>query len=177
MNNENIVQKIWNLCNILRGDGISYHEYISELTYLLFLKIAQENHTEHLLPESCRWDRLVNYEGPDLLTEYRDMLTFLGGHAENEVVRKIYTFPTTVFSHSENLKAVIEGLAKLDWHSINKDGMGDIYEGLLSKNSQDARSGAGQYFTPRALVDCMVRLSKPSVGEIIQTRLRVRVDS
>jgi type I restriction enzyme M protein len=168
MVNENIIQKIWNLCNILRGDGISYHEYISELTYLLFLKIAQENQTEYLLPENCRWQRLTDYKGDDLLTEYRDMLTYLGGHAPNEVVRKIYAFPTTVFSHSENLKAVIDGIAKLDWHSIMKDGMGDIYEGLLAKNSQDARSGAGQYFTPRALVDCMVRLIKPSLGEIIQ---------
>lgn len=168
MNNENFVQKIWNLCNILRGDGISYHEYVSELTYLLFLKIAQENHTENLLPENCRWDKLIDYKGTDLLTEYRDMLTYLGGHAPNEIVRKIYAFPTTVFSHSENLKAVIEGIAKLDWHSITLDGMGDIYEGLLAKNSQDARSGAGQYFTPRALVDCMVKLIQPSLGEVIQ---------
>ncbi len=168
MNNDNIVQKIWNLCNILRGDGISYHEYISELTYLLFLKIAKENQTEFLLPENCRWQRLIEYDGEDILTEYRDMLTYLGGHASNEIVRKIYAFPTTVFSHSENLRAVIEGIAKIDWHSINLDGMGDIYEGLLAKNSQDARSGAGQYFTPRALVDCIVRIVKPKLGEVIQ---------
>ncbi|MEJ7740329.1 MAG: N-6 DNA methylase [Chitinophagaceae bacterium] len=168
MKNENIIQKIWSLCNILRGDGISYHEYVSELTYLLFLKIAQENKTEYLLPEDCRWQRLADYQGSDLLTEYRDMLTYLGGHAENEIVRRIYAFPTTVFSHSENLKAVIEGIAKLDWHSITIDGMGDIYEGLLAKNSQDARSGAGQYFTPRALVDSIIRLIQPSLGQIIQ---------
>ncbi|WP_149242219.1 N-6 DNA methylase [Dyadobacter sp. 32] len=168
MNNENIVQKIWNLCNILRGDGISYHEYISELTYLLFLKIAQENKTEDLLPEDCRWSRLVDYTGDDLLTEYRDMLTYLGGHASSDIVKRIYAFPTTVFSHSENLKAVVDGIAKLDWHSISMDGMGDIYEGLLAKNSQDARSGAGQYFTPRALVDSMVRIMKPELGEVIQ---------
>lgn len=163
-----MIQKIWNLCHILRGDGISYHEYISELTYLLFLKIAEENKTESLLPEKCRWNRLINYKGADLLTEYRDMLTFLGGHADNELVRRIYAFPTTVFSHSENLRAVINGLAKIEWHSISRDGMGDIYEGLLSKNSQDARSGAGQYFTPRALVDSIVRLTKPALGELIQ---------
>ena len=73
-----------------------------------------------------------------------------------------------MFSHSENLKAVIEGIAKLNWHSVTADGMGDIYEGLLARNSQDARSGAGQYFTPRPLVDCMVRLTRPALGETIQ---------
>lgn len=168
MNAENIVQRIWNLCHILRGDGVSYHEYISELTYLLFLKIAEENGTEALLPEGYRWKDLVGYEGSDPLNFYREMLTYLGGHAESENIRKIYAFPTTVFSHSENLKAVIDGIARLDWHSLSLDGMGDIYEGLLSKNSQDARSGAGQYFTPRALVDSIVKLVQPKLGEVIQ---------
>ncbi len=168
MNTDNLVSKIWSLCHILRGDGVSYHEYISELTYLLFLKIAEENRTENLLPKGKRWKDLVQYNGAELLNYYREMLTYLGGHAPNETVRKIYAFPTTVFSHSENLRAVIEGIDKLDWHSITMDRMGDIYEGLLSKSSQDARSGAGQYFTPRPLVDCIVRLVQPGLGEVIQ---------
>jgi type I restriction enzyme M protein len=168
MNTETIVQKIWGLCNILRGDGVSYHEYISELTYLLFLKIAEENKSEKHLPQGMRWTDLINFSGEDLLSFYREMLTYLGEHARDEQVRKIYAFPTTVFSHSENLKAVIQGIAKLDWHAFGVDRMGDIYEGLLAKNSQDARSGAGQYFTPRPLVDCMVRLIKPELGEVIQ---------
>jgi len=152
----------------LRGDGVSYHQYISELTYLLFLKIAEETGTESALPEGYRWRDLLGYGGADLLTFYRDMLTYLGGHASSPIVQEIYAFPTTVFSHSENLKAVITGIAKLDWHSVSADGMGDIYEGLLARNSQDARSGAGQYFTPRPLVDCMVRLTRPIAGETIQ---------
>lgn len=168
MNTETIVQKIWNLCHILRGDGVSYHEYISELTYLLFLKIAKENRSETNLPKGYHWDDLVDYKGDDLLDFYREMLTYLGGHASNEQVRKIYAFPTTVFSHSENLKAVIQGITKLDWNSIGNDRMGEVYEGLLAKNSQDARSGAGQYFTPRPLVDCMVKLLAPRLGEVIQ---------
>ncbi|WP_199229732.1 N-6 DNA methylase [Azospirillum sp. TSO22-1] len=165
---ENIVQKIWNLCHILRGDGVSYHQYISELTYLLFLKIAERNETEQLIPKGYRWANLVNYSASDLLTHYRDMLTFLGGHAEDKRVREIYAFPTTVFSHSENLRAVIDGINKLDWNSVSSDMMGDIYEGLIAKNSQDSRSGAGQYFTPRALIDSIVRVIKPKSGEIIQ---------
>ena len=168
MNSESIVQKIWDLCHVLRGDGVSYHEYISELTYLLFLKIAEENKTENLIPDGRRWSDLVAYKGDNLLDFYREMLTYLGAHASSEAVRKIYAFPTTVFSHSENLKAVIDGIAKLDWHSITFDGMGGIYEGLLAKNSQDARSGAGQYFTPRPLVDCMIKLLQPRLGEVIQ---------
>ena len=168
MNNDNIVQKVWNLCHILRGDGISYHEYISELTYLLFLKIAEESKTENLLPVGYRWCDLVNYEGDNLLVYYQEMLTHLGGYAKSNAVRKIYAFPTTVFSHSENLKAVIAGIAKIDWHSVADDGIGRIYEGLLAKNSEDSRSGAGQYFTPRTLVDCIVQVTKPQLGEVIQ---------
>lgn len=163
-----LVRRIWGLCNILRGDGVSYHEYITELTYLLFLKIAEETGSEADLPDGFRWRDLVSYDGGDLLTFYRDMLTFLGGHATSPIIKDIYAFPTTVFSHQENLRAVVEGLDKLDWHLIEADALGDMYEGLLSKNSQDARSGAGQYFTPRALVDCMIELMQPSAGEVIQ---------
>jgi type I restriction enzyme M protein len=168
MNTESTVSKIWKLCHILRGDGVSYHEYISELTYLLFLKIAEETQTEKHLPENHRWKDLLDYKGESLLSFYREMLTYLGGHASSETIRNIYAFPTTVFSHSENLKAVIVGIDKLGWHSMAMDRMGDVYEGLLSKNSQDARSGAGQYFTPRPLVDCIVRLIQPALGEVIQ---------
>ncbi len=167
MNSENIVQKLWGLCNILRGDGISYHEYISELTYLLFLKIAEETGTEDLLPSRYRWKDLVGYKGEKLLLHYQEMLTHLGGEAA-ETIRDIYAFPTTVFNHSENLKAVIDGINKIDWHSVSDDGFGQIYEGLLAKNSEDSRSGAGQYFTPRALVDCIVQVMKPQLGERIQ---------
>lgn len=167
-NTDSAVSKIWRLCHILRGDGVSYHEYISELTYLLFLKVAEENRTEVLLPEGRRWKDLAGYSGDSLLSFYREMLTYLGEHATSEVVRSIYAFPTTVFSHSENLRAVIDGLDKIEWHSLTMDRLGDIYEGLLSKNSQDIRSGAGQYFTPRPLVDSIVKLVKPSLGDVIQ---------
>ena len=163
-----IVQRVWALCHILRGDGISYHQYISELTYLLFLKIAEETGAENLLPEGYRWRDLAQAGRPDLLNFYQEMLTHLGGYANSKSVRDIYAFPTTVFSHSENLHAVIAGIAKIDWHALSQDRIGDIYEGLLAKNSQDARSGAGQYFTPRPLVDSIVRAVMPQLGEVIQ---------
>lgn len=168
MKQEAIVQKIWALCNILRGDGITYYQYVSELSYLLFLKIAQENGSEKLMPEGYRWVDLESHSEEGLLGFYQEMLTHLGANIENEVIRAIYAFPTTVFSHSENLKAVIDGISKIEWHQVGKDGFGDLYSGLIDKSAQDTRSGAGQYFTPRPLVNTIVRLIQPNLGELIQ---------
>ena len=168
MNTNSFVQKIWNLCHILRGDGITYYQYVSELSYLLFLKIAKENGSETLIPQGYRWHDLEQHETDGLLGFYQEMLTHLGAAAENEVVRAIYAFPTTVFSHSVNLKAVVDGIDKLEWHKVGADHFADIYEGLINKSAQDTRSGAGQYFTPRALIDSIVRLMQPTLGELIQ---------
>lgn len=168
MKQDTIIQKIWSLCNILRGDGITYYQYVSELSYLLFLKIAQENGSEKLIPEGYRWADLESHEEEGLLGFYQEMLTHLGAHVKNEVIRAIYAFPTTVFSHSENLKAVVDGISKIEWHQVGKDRFGDLYSGLIDKSAQDTRSGAGQYFTPRALVNTIVRLIQPDLGELIQ---------
>ncbi|GAB1437294.1 type I restriction-modification system methyltransferase [Providencia sp.] len=168
MKQETIIQKIWGLCNILRGDGITYYQYVSELSYLLFLKIAQENGSEKLIPKGYRWIDLESHNEEGLLGFYQEMLTHLGANVENEVIKAIYAFPTTVFSHSENLKAVIEGISKIEWHQVGKDRFGDLYSGLIAKSAQDTRSGAGQYFTPRSLVNTIVRLIQPDLGELIQ---------
>ncbi|WP_309486955.1 N-6 DNA methylase [Bradyrhizobium sp. PRIMUS42] len=96
------------------------------------------------------------------------MLTQLGEDAADSSVREIFAFPTTVFSHDENLSKVVDEIDTLDWHSTKKDGLGQVYESLLERNAAEARSGAGQYFTPRPLVDCIVRLMKPRPGEVIQ---------
>lgn len=168
MKRESVVQKIWELCHILRGDGVSYHQYISELTYLLFLKIAEENKSEHLLPHGCRWSDLAEHQDDDLLEFYQLALTQLGTSVQNETIRSIYTFPTTVFSHPENLRAVIDGIDDIKWSDVSTDRFGEIYEGLVEKISQDVRSGAGQYFTPRAVVNTIVRVMKPNIGEKIQ---------
>ncbi|MCZ4258845.1 N-6 DNA methylase [Sulfitobacter sp. G21635-S1] len=164
----NIVQKVWDLCHILRGDGVSYHQYVTELTYLLFLKIAEENGVEHLLPAGCRWKDLIEHPEHGLLEFYQMALTQLGTTAESEVIRSIYAFPTTVFSHSVNLRAVVDGINDIGWNVVDGDRFGEIYEGLVERISQDVRSGAGQYFTPRALVNSIVRIMKPGIGENIQ---------
>ncbi len=168
MKQDNIIQKIWGLCNILRGDGITYYQYVSELSYLLFLKIAQENGSERLIPKGYRWADLESHAEDGLLGFYQEMLTHLGANVENEIIKAIYAFPTTVFSHSENLKAVIDGISKIEWHQVGKDGFGDLYSSLIDKSAQDTRSGAGQYFTPRSLVNTIVRLIQPNLGELIQ---------
>ncbi|MBZ6533255.1 class I SAM-dependent DNA methyltransferase [Acinetobacter seifertii] len=168
MKQDTVIQKIWSLCNILRGDGITYYQYVSELSYLLFLKIAQENGSEVLIPEGYRWVDLESHGEEGLLGFYQEMLTHLGANVENEIIRAIYAFPTTVFSHSENLKAVIDGISKIEWHQVGKDGFGDLYSGLIDKSAQDTRSGAGQYFTPRSLVNTIIRLIQPNLGDLIQ---------
>ena len=168
MKRNNFVQEIWNLCHILRDDGITYYQYVSELSYLLFLKVAQENDSEFLIPAGYRWAELETRDVDGLLGFYQRMLTHLGATADNAVVRAVYAFPTTAFSHSENLKAVIDGIAKLRWHEVGHDRFGEIYSGLIDKSAKDARSGAGQYFTPRPLIDSIIRTIKPRLGEVIQ---------
>lgn len=163
-----VSKRIWNLCHVLRDDGIVYHKYLSELTYLLFLKIAEETGRDDLLPVGCRWSDLRGHADGGMLSWYRKMLTTLGEDAPDKVVREIFRFPTTVFSHDENLNKVVRGIDSIDWHVAKADGFGNIYESLLQRSAAEARSGAGQYFTPRALVDCLVRVLRPKLGEIVQ---------
>tara|TARA_R100000406_G_scaffold22412_2_gene14207 strand:- start:1505 stop:2923 length:1419 start_codon:yes stop_codon:yes gene_type:complete len=163
-----ISKRIWSLCHVLRDDGIVYHKYLSELTYLLFLKAASETGKDDLLPQGYRWEDLKSQASPGMLGFYRKMLTSLGEDADKGVVREIFRFPTTVFNHEENLRKVVEGIDEIDWHEAMSDGLGAVYESLLQRNASEARSGAGQYFTPRPLVDAMVQVLQPDLGETIQ---------
>ncbi|HTV91326.1 MAG TPA: N-6 DNA methylase [Verrucomicrobiae bacterium] len=162
-----IVQKLWNLCNILRDDGITYHEYVTELTYLLFLKMMEETRRETALPSGYRWSDLKKNEGEKLLTYYRRLLLHLGTEGKG-TVREIFADAQTKLTKPANLKELVTQIDRLDWYSAKQEGLGDLYEGLLEKNASEKKSGAGQYFTPRPLVDCMVRLLQPQPGEIIQ---------
>jgi type I restriction enzyme M protein len=162
-----IVQKLWNLCNILRDDGITYQAYVTELTFLLFLKMMQETKREDALPKGCRWGDLTKREGEDLLTHYRALLLKLGTESKG-MVRDIFTDAQTSLRKPTNLKTLVTEIDKLDWFSARREGLGDLYEGLLQKNAGEKKSGAGQYFTPRPLIDCMVRVIQPRPGEIIQ---------
>ena len=165
-----IVAKLWNLCNILRDDGITYNEYVTELTYLLFLKMLAETGQENRLPGDCRWAELDHREGLAQLDFYRQLLLDLGSieKVTDKVVLSIFTDAQTRLRKPTNLKALTDEIDKLDWFSAREEGLGNLYEGLLEKNAAEKKSGAGQYFTPRPLIDCIVRLVKPQAGEIIQ---------
>ncbi|MBP0609745.1 MULTISPECIES: N-6 DNA methylase [Burkholderia] len=167
MSNNDIVQKLWGLCNILRDDGITYHQYLSELSYLLFLKMAEETGRDHELAEGYRWKDLTAKRGQAQFDFYREQLVMLGTHGTPQV-RTIFANPTSLLRHADNLNALVDKLDSLDWFNAKKEGLGDLYEGLLQKNAAEKKSGAGQYFTPRALIESIVSLVKPQAGELIQ---------
>lgn len=164
MNNQEIVQKLWNLCNVLRDDGITYQQYVTELTYLLFLKMMKEQETESVIPEGYRWDDLLDKEGVELKTFYQRLLLDLGS-SDNEQLRLIYSDASTSIAEPKNLEKIIKSIDALDWYNAKEEGLGNLYEGLLEKNASEKKSGAGQYFTPRVLIDVMVQLIDPKVGE------------
>ncbi|PEQ90729.1 SAM-dependent methyltransferase [Bacillus sp. AFS006103] len=164
MNNQEIVQKLWNLCNVLRDDGITYQQYVTELTYLLFLKMMKEQETEGVIPVGYRWDDLLKKEGIELKTFYQRLLLDLGS-SDNAQLRLIYSDASTSITEPKNLEKIIKSIDALDWYNAKEEGLGNLYEGLLEKNAGEKKSGAGQYFTPRVLIDVMVQLIDPKIGE------------
>lgn len=164
MTTREIVAKLWNLCNVLRDDGITYQEYVTELTYILFLKMMKETGREEQLPEGCRWDNLLSRSGVELKSYYKKLLDTLGEKGSGRI-REIYQGASSNIDEPANLEKIIKSIDALDWYSAREEGLGDLYEGLLEKNANEKKSGAGQYFTPRVLIDVMVRLVKPQPGE------------
>jgi type I restriction enzyme M protein len=164
---QDIVQKLWNLCNILRDDGITYLQYVTELTFLLFLKMAKETGQESQLPKGYRWGDLEKKDGLEQLDFYRGLLIHLGSHGSPRV-QAIFASATTSFRQPRNLRTIVDAIDGLDWYSAKTEGLGDMYEGLLEKNAEETKSGAGQYFTPRPLIECMVDRAQPQPGELVQ---------
>eukprot|EP00903_Cladosiphon_okamuranus_P022578 g20773.t1 len=171
MNANAIVQKLWRLCAVLRKDGITYQQYVTELTYLLFLKMmAERGREEGNIPEAYRWAQLVRTEPLQKLRVYREALTKLGdpeaGHPR--MVQAIFDNASTFIREPQNLTTLVTAIDELDWFSDERDQFGDLYEGLLQKNAEETKRGAGQYFTPRVLIEVLVRLMQPKPGEVIQ---------
>lgn len=164
MNTQEIVAKLWNLCNVLRDDGITYHQYVTELTYILFLKMAKETGSEENIPEGYRWDDLLARKGLELKAFYKDLLDYLGEQCTGRI-QEIYKGAATNIDEPKNLEKIIRTIDELDWFSAKEEGLGNLYEGLLEKNANEKKSGAGQYFTPRVLIDVMTRLVAPKAGE------------
>jgi type I restriction enzyme M protein len=162
-----IVAKLWNLCNVLKDGGVTFHEYVIELTYLLFLKMAKETLVETQIPAGYRWDDLTNKAAPEQLGFYKQLLSYLGSHGST-LVQEIFADARSSIKKPSPLSTLVTDIDKIDWYSARKEDFGDVYEGLLEKNANEKKAGAGQYFTPRALIDSMVQVMRPNLDDIIQ---------
>jgi len=158
-----IVQRLWNYCNVLRDDGVSYGDYVEQLTYLLFLKMADEQvrllAKEAIIPAGYDWQSLVTKDGDELEIHYRHTLEELG--RKPGLLGVIFRKAQNKIQDPAKLRRLVELINGGTWSGMDADVKGDIYEGLLEKNAEDTQSGAGQYFTPRALIHAMVDLMRP----------------
>ncbi|MEF3074899.1 N-6 DNA methylase [Methylobacter sp. Wu1] len=166
MSTQDLVAKLWNLCNLLRDDGVTYHEYINELTFLVFLKMVEETGQDELIPSGCRWADLEAMNSATRLEAYKKMLVDLGSHG-SLITQAIYNNASTVIRKPATLNKLVTEIDKLDWYNAKTEGLGDMYEGLLEINATEKKSGAGQYFTPRVLINAMVELMKPTLDDVI----------
>ena len=153
----NIVGKLWGFCHTLRHDGIDYGDYIEQLTYLLFLKMIEEKGAE--IPPEYSWAILREKSGTDLTEHYMDTLRALG--KEKNMLGDIYAGAISRFSNPVNLKRLVNLIDEIEWTGLNVDVKAAAYEGLLEKSASEGKKGAGQYFTPRILIQSIVRCMKP----------------
>ena len=163
-----LVQKLWNYCNILRDDGLSYGDYVEQLTYLLFLKMDDERskppyNKKSLILKKYNWESLLQKNGSDLESHYIEILQELG--KEQGIIGVIFKKAQNRIQDPAKLrKLIVELIDKEEWLSLEADVKGDAYEGLLEKNAADVKGGAGQYFTPRPLINAIVKVMKPEPG-------------
>jgi type I restriction enzyme M protein len=158
-----IVNKVWNYAHVLRDDGVSYGDYVEQITYLLFLKMAHEGstllHEDSPIPEGYGWESLVGKDGDELEVHYRHILEELG--REPGMLGTIFRKAQNKIQDPAKLKRLISLMDGETWLEIDADVKGDIYEGLLERNAADVKSGAGQYFTPRPLIEAIVEAMRP----------------
>jgi type I restriction enzyme M protein len=162
---QELVRRLWQYCNVLRDDGLSYPDYVEQLTYLLFLKLADER-GDDAIPAGYAWHSFADLDAKDMHRAYGEALAGLGakpgtlglifGHARNKIA-----------DPAKLRLLVVELIGRTEWAGFSDDVKGDAYEGLLEKNARDTKSGAGQYFTPRPLIDALVECVAPSLGEVI----------
>lgn len=165
-----IVQRLWNFCNVLRDDGVSYGDYVEQLTYLLFLKMADEQtrppfNKKPTIPKGFDWQSLAAKDGDALEVHYRHLLESLG--KEKGMLGVIFRKSQNKIQDPAKLRRLIELINAETWMGMDIDVKGDIYEGLLQKNAEDIKSGAGQYFTPRPLINAIVEVMRPKPNELV----------
>ena len=164
---QNLTQKVWRLATVIASAGVGFTDYIIQLTYLLFLKMDYEMSEvtgKSSIPEGYAWNDLLALDGMDLLKHYEDTLEILS--QQSGLIGTIFTKAQNKIGQPVSLKKVIELIDENDWFDPEID-KGAIYEGILEKNGQDKKSGAGQYFTPRALIDAMVDVTRPGIDETV----------
>src|SRR5579875_607305 len=167
-----LVAKLWNYCDVLRDDGVSTIDYVEQLTYLLFLKMAHERANRPLNPDTAlisvagRWQALLDFDGDDLEKTYRHTLEDLGQQSGTlgVIFRKAQN---NIQDPAKLRRLIVDLIDKEQWSSLSADVKGDAYEGLLQKNAEDVKGGAGQYFTPRALIAAIVEVMRPQPGQTI----------
>lgn len=168
-NTQSLTKKVWNLATTLAGQGIGFTDYITQLTYLLFLKMDDENvqtfGEDSAIPEGYRWGDLIDLDGLDLVKQYEQTLEELSG--QDNLIGTIYTKAQNKIDKPVYLKKVITLINEESWLVMDGDVKGAIYESILEKNGQDKKSGAGQYFTPRSLIQAMVDVACPQIGETV----------
>ena len=164
---QSIIKKVWTLATTLSGQGVGFTDYITQLTYLLFLKMDKENRElgeESAIPEGYQWEELTALDGTDLLMQYEETLDFLS--RQDNLIGTIFTKAQNKIDKPVYLKKVITMIDEEDW-LLEGDVKGAIYESILERNGQDKKSGAGQYFTPRPLIKAMVDCARPKITETV----------
>jgi len=170
VNTAPIVSRVWSFCTTLRDDGVGYGDYLEQLTYLIFLKMADEYakppyNRDVGVPEGCNWASLTVRRGAELETHYVTLLRTLG--RRQGMLGQIFTKAQNKITDPAKLYRLIHMVDGTNWTMLGADVKGDIYEDLLERNAADTKSGAGQYFTPRALIRAMVECVRPEPGKTI----------
>ena len=163
-----LVKKVWEIANVMSAAGVGFTDYITQLTYILFLKMDQEKEELGLkstLPNGCKWKDLIENKGDDLVREYERILSALA--KENGLIGTIFTRASNKIDRPVHLEKVIEMVSEENWYMMDGDLKGALYENILEKNGQDKKSGAGQYFTPRALIKAIVDVIDPKITETV----------
>lgn len=166
---QNIIKKVYDLATILSGQGVAFTDYIKQLSYLLFLKMDFENSTlfgvESSIPDDCQWDKIADLTGTDLVEKYEKILDVLSD--QNGLIGTIFTRAKNEITRPVYLQKVIRLIGENQWLVMDEDVKGAIYESILEKSGGDSKSGTGQYFTPRSLIQAMVDVIKPQIGETV----------
>ena len=163
-----LVKKVWDIANVLAAAGVGFTDYITQLTYILFLKMDAEKEELGLgssLPEGCKWSDLVELNGDDLIDKYEEILKDLS--KDDGLIGTIFTKASNKINSPVHLAKVLQMVGNENWYMMEGDFKGAIYEAILEKNGQDKKSGAGQYFTPRALIKAMVEVTDPKITETV----------